>query len=169
MIISRVADRHLATRGIPSLALIALLGSCGPPADAGPAASADAAPVFQVDPTWPQELPNDWILGSVTGVFVDARDHVWITHLPETLTPEETSAVQAPPLGTCCVPAPMVLELDPEGALVQAWGEWPVSGGPGEGDPERWPRNPHGIFVDHQDFVWVGTYQHHRVMKFTRD
>lgn len=169
MIISRVADRHVSRRGTLSLALVALLSSCGPPADSGPAAPADAVPAFQVDPTWPQELPNDWILGSVTGVFVDARDHVWITHLPETLTPEETSAVQDPPLGTCCVPAPMVLELDPEGALVQAWGEWPVSGGPGEGDPERWPRNPHGIFVDHQDFVWIGTYVHHRVMKFTRD
>ena len=32
-----------------------------------------------------------------------------------------------------------------------------------------WPREPHGIFVDHNDFVWVGSYNRHRVMKFTRD
>jgi hypothetical protein len=155
-------------RAAALLALTTVLVSCGGPEPA-PAASASATPSFQVDPTWPQELPNDWIIGAVTGVFVDARDHVWVTHLPETLTPEETSAVQSPPLGTCCVPAPMVLELDPEGALVQAWGEWPVSGGPGTGDPARWPRNPHGIFIDHDDFVWIGSYVHHRVMKFTRD
>src|SRR6476646_4495907 len=28
------------------------------------------APVFKVDPTWPLEMPNKWILGAVTGVFV---------------------------------------------------------------------------------------------------
>ena len=32
-----------------------------------------------------------------------------------------------------------------------------------------WPREPHGIFVDHQDNVWVGSYNRHRVMKFTRN
>jgi DNA-binding beta-propeller fold protein YncE len=55
----------------------------------------------------------------------------------------------------------MVIEFNPEGEVVQAWGDWQ--------DPERWPRNPHGIFVDHNDHVWIGTYVHHRVMKFTRD
>jgi DNA-binding beta-propeller fold protein YncE len=125
------------------------------------APSSDAVPTFEVDPSWPRELPNKWILGSITGVFVDARDHVWITHLPETLTPEETAAVQDPPIGTCCVPAPVVLELDPEGSVVQAWGD-------PEEDISIYPRNSHGIFVDHNDYVWIGTYRHHRVMKFTR-
>src|SRR5262245_25075299 len=37
-------------------------------------------PTFQVDPFWPKPLPNHWILGSVTGVAVDSRDHVWIVH-----------------------------------------------------------------------------------------
>ena len=120
-------------------------------------------PHFQVDPLWPQELPNDWILGSVTGVFVDNRDHVWINHLPETLTPEETGAVQEPPIGMCCAPAPVVLEIDPEGRLVGAWGDAESQ------DPSEFPRNPHGIFVDHNEFVWVGTHRHHRVMKFTRN
>ena len=36
-------------------------------------------------------------------------------------------------------------------------------------DFSNWPREPHGIFVDHQDHVWVGSYNRHRVMKFTRD
>ena len=57
-----------------------------------------ADPTFKVDATWPQEFPNHWVMGSVTGVFVDAKDHVWITHLPETLTEEELYEEQTPPM-----------------------------------------------------------------------
>lgn len=147
---------------LPLLAAVATAAACGRSAPDGPTAAADAPPRFQVDPSWPQELPDNWILGAITGVFVDARNHVWVTHLPETLTPEELGAVQDPPIATCCAPAPMVIEFDPQGRVVQAWGDdWR--------DTARWPRNPHGIFVDHNDYVWVGTYMHHRVMKFTRD
>jgi sugar lactone lactonase YvrE len=147
-----------------ALMMCVLSLSAGGAADQKPAAPAAApgAPRFQVDPTWPRDLPNNWILGAVTGVFVDAKDHVWITHLPETLTEEETSAVQKPPIAICCAPAPAVIELDAAGNLVQAWGE------PSQ-DISVYPRNPHGIFVDHNNFVWIGTYMHHRVMKFTRD
>jgi sugar lactone lactonase YvrE len=108
-------------------------------------------------------MPNAWILGAVTAVFVDAKDHVWVTHLPETLTPEETALVQEPPIGTCCAPAPVVIEFDPEGNVVQGWGD------PSMKDVSEFPRNAHGLFVDHNDYVWIGTYRHHRVMKFTRD
>ena len=66
-----------------------------------PTVMAGSVPTFQVDPSWPREMPNDWIMGSVTAVFVDKQDHIWVTHLPETLTPEETSAVQDPPIRTC--------------------------------------------------------------------
>jgi DNA-binding beta-propeller fold protein YncE len=121
------------------------------------------APAFKVDPSWPLEMPNNWILGAVTGVFVDAKNHVWVTHLPETLTEEELSMVQKPPIATCCQAAPTVLEFDPTGKIVQGWGTGPMD------DTSTWPRNPHGIFVDHNNFVWVGSYQHHRVMKFTRE
>jgi DNA-binding beta-propeller fold protein YncE len=65
-------------------------------------------------------------------------------------------------MGTCCKAAPVVIELDPNGKVVQGWGE------KAKEDPANWPRNPHGIFVDHTDHVWVGTHMHHRVMKFTR-
>ena len=126
-------------------------------------ASVRAAGTFKVDPAWPLEMPNKWILGAVTGVFVDSKQHVWVTHLPETLTEEETSVEQKPPIGTCCVAAPPVVEFDAQGKVVQGWGQGPMA------DTAAWPRNPHGIFVDHNDFVWIGTYMHHRVMKFTRD
>src|SRR5688572_28925360 len=38
------------------------------------------APMYQVDPFWPKPLPNNWVLGSVVGLSVDSRDHIWITH-----------------------------------------------------------------------------------------
>jgi len=125
--------------------------------------SAQRPPTFTVDPSWPQEMPNHWIMGAVTGVFVDAKQHVWVTHLPETLTEEELYEQQTPPMGTCCKAAPPVLEFDQQGKLVQGWGQGSMD------DTSRWPREPHGIFVDHNDFVWVGSYNRHRVMKFTRD
>jgi sugar lactone lactonase YvrE len=147
-----------------------------------------APPTFKVDPTWPQEMPNHWIMGAVTGVFVDAKQHVWVTHLPETLTEEELyeepwnvvtppaggrggaapAAAAAPrekpvQIGTCCKAAPPVLEFDQQGKLVQGWGQGSYT------DMSNWPREPHGIFVDHQDNVWIGSYNRHRVMKFTRE
>jgi hypothetical protein len=137
-------------------------GGTPPVGAAGVQEIAGTPPAFEVDPSWPREMPDDWIFGSITAVFVDDRDHVWVTHLPETLTPEETGAVQDPPIGTCCRPAPTVVEFDPQGQVVQGWGD------PGE-DLATYPRNPHGLFIDHQGFVWIGTYLHHRVMKFTRE
>ena len=61
----------------------------------------------------------------------------------------------------CCFPAPPVLELDPEGNVLQAWG------GPGEG--YTWFDREHGIYIDHNGFVWLGTSNGFHVMKFTRD
>jgi len=178
-----------ARRGRTAAAIAGVVGvaACGPGADAPPdgtgatdgsaaqatsaaagatggaaGASADGVPTFTVDPSWPQEMPDLWIMGSVTGVFVDDRGHVWVTHLPETLTDEEISAVTDPPIGDCCVPAPAVVEFDAEGRVVQGWGD-------PDDDISVYPRNPHGVFVDHEGYVWVGTYRHHRVQKFTRD
>jgi len=150
----------------PLLAGLFALLACAPSPFLEQPPSPDEPPVFRVDPTWPPELPNDWILGSITSVFVDRGDHVWITHLPETLTPEEAAAVQDPPLATCCVPAPVVIELDPEGNVVQAWGD--PAADPETDDMTRYPRNPHGLHVDHNGNVWIGTFRHHRVMKFAR-
>src|SRR5689334_2779762 len=125
------------------------------------AQSKPAAPQFKVDPTWPQEMPNHWIMGAVTGVFVDSKQHVWVTHLPETLTEEELYEepwnVVAPPapaggrggagaaapaaprekpvqIATCCKAAPPVLEFDQQGKLVQGWGQGSYD------DMSNWPR-----------------------------
>src|SRR5580658_9805234 len=82
-------------------------------------AAAQKVPTFKVDPSWPLDMPNNWIMSVVTGVFVDSKQHVWVTNLPELLTEEETFAEQKPPISTCCVAAPPVLEFDEKGKLVQ--------------------------------------------------
>ncbi len=146
-----------------SVTCVGGVGACGTDSSAGSTGSDGEVPSFSVDPSWPLEMPNLWIMGAVTSVFVDAQDHVWVTHLPETLTDEEIAAVLDPPLGTCCAPAPVVIEFDADGRVVQAWGD------PATQDVTEFPRNAHGLFVDHRDNVWIGTYRHHRVMKFTRD
>jgi len=105
------------------------------------------APAFKVDPLWPKPLPNHWVLGSVTGVAVDARDHIWITHRgADSLGNNEKGAILNPPTG-CCVPAPQVLEFDQAGNLVSHWG------GPGQG--YEWPQSTGAITVDHKGSVWI--------------
>jgi DNA-binding beta-propeller fold protein YncE len=120
------------------------------------------APTFQVDPLWPKPLPNHWIIGSTIGVSVDAQDHVWIIHRPDTLVPNETGAANNPPTASCCFPAPPVLEFDQAGNLVGHWG------GPGQG--YEWPQSNHGITVDYKGNVWIGGngQKDAQVLKFTR-
>ncbi len=117
----------------------------------GRARLAVSAPTFEVDPLWPKPLPNHWVLGNVIGVGVDAQDHVFIVHRNDTFDAQkEIGAAQSPPLSECCNPAPPVLEFDPQGNLVKAWG------GP---DPEHkydWPSSNHGISVDSKNNVWIG-------------
>lgn len=130
---------------------------------AEPGLAAAQAPAFDVDPRWPKPLPNDWILGQVAGVDVDSRDHVWIVHRPLTLTEREAGAVQDPPISECCVPAPPVIEFDADGAVVRAWG--------GPSAEFHWPESEHGLFVDHEDNIWIGSNgpDDHVVLKFDRD
>ena len=111
------------------------------------AAAAQEVPKFEVDPFWPKALPNNWALGQVAGIAVDERDHVWIIQRPNSLTRGEKLAAANPPVAVCCVPAPPVIEFDPEGNVVQAWG--------GPGHHPSWPEVEHGIYVDHQDRVWI--------------
>ena len=123
------------------------------------------APRFEVDPFWPKPLPNHWILGSVIGVGVDSRDHVFIIHRGDSTLNQRTEAGAnaTPPIGECCRAAPPVLEFDPEGNLVRAWG------GPGEG--YDWPSSNHGITLDDKDNVWIGgngTTDSH-ILEFTHD
>ena len=116
---------------------------------------------FEVDPFWPKPLPDPWILGEVSGVATDANDHVWIVHRPGSLTERETAAMLTPPASECCIPAPSVIEFDPEGNVLQAWG--------GQDTTMQWPASEHGIFVDDEGYVWIAgnSGSDHVVLKFS--
>ena len=120
------------------------------------------APRFEVDPMWPRPLPNHWVLGNVIGIGIDGRDHVFIVHRQDTVS-DSTENGAGFKTSECCVGAPPVLEFDPQGNLVKAWG------GPGEG--YTWPGSNHGIAIDSKDNIWIGgngqTDSH--ILKFTRD
>ncbi|MDM0108594.1 hypothetical protein QTH97_26855 [Variovorax sp. J22R24] len=120
-------------------------------------------PAFRVDTTWPRPLPNNWILGQVSGVATDAEDHIWILQRPRSLSEDEAGAALNPPQSKCCLPAPPVLEFDAAGRVLRSWG------GPGKG--YEWPGNEHGIHVDGKGFVWItGNGDNDgQVLKFTRD
>jgi DNA-binding beta-propeller fold protein YncE len=112
-------------------------------------------PQFAVDPYWPKPLPNRWLVGAVAGVAVDGRAHVWIVHRPGTLQPNETRSIWRA--------APPVLEFDAAGNLVSSWG--------GPDARYEWPDLEHGIYVDHEDNVWLGGggEKDAQILKFTRD
>src|SRR5258707_886130 len=134
------------------------------------ASSTGKTPGFVVDPSWPQPLPNNWLLGQIGGLYVDQHDHVWVYNRPRTLTTDEAglegrvagakdakgepvNGMGQPrpygPVSDCCKAAPSVLEFDADGKLLEAWG--------GPSDPGFlggkckaeagciWPSGEHGI------------------------
>jgi hypothetical protein len=142
--------------GAATLALLAGagLGARQPLFENDPGGQARGAaaqrPAYQADPFWPKPLPNHWILGSITGISIDAKENVWIVHRGlDSLTVRTEAGLALTPPGSevCCAPAPQVLQFDPAGNLVSHWG------GPGQG--YDWPVSPGGIKVDGKGNVWI--------------
>ena len=111
-------------------------------------------PMFVVDPLWPKNLPDHWLMGATIGVDVDSSDTIWLVHrnTPDQFVARtEVGMTTDPPVAVCCQPGPPVLAFDQEGNLVHSWG------GPGtETGDYVWPESNHGIMVDHMDNVWIG-------------
>lgn len=146
-----------------SLAALVFALGVGERAIARSAAQGPQAPMFEVDPFWPKPLPNHWILGSAIGVGVDSRDHVFVIHRQTSFNERtEIGAATDPPTGECCLPAPNILEFDPEGHLVGHWG--------GPGDGYEWPSSNHGLTIDPMDNLWIGGngQEDSHLLKFTR-
>ena len=115
-----------------------------------PARAADSdVPRFVVDPYWPKPLPNRWVTGAVGGICVDRQDHVFGVNRSDLTTMEQTVGKQ---------PAPIVIEYDSDGNLVNAWG-----------DPKLMPKSIHGCFVDGQDNIWIGGNADGIVQKWSHD
>src|SRR6185369_1893320 len=94
---------------VAGLLLPVLADAQGANAKAAPGSpTADRLPIYEVDPSWPPTLPNNWILGDIRGLFVDDRDHLWVIHMPSSLTDQEIGAAVTPAIADCCKPAPPV-------------------------------------------------------------
>jgi DNA-binding beta-propeller fold protein YncE len=150
-------------------------------------------PRFEVDADWPKPLPNNWIVGQVAGIAVDRHDHIWIIQRPNSLTDDEagaeprfpinpaTTATRTAARSDCCKAAPSVMKFNRRGDLLAAWGG-PADPGfltkrcvaiPGttQANSCDWPNNEHGIYVDHNDYVYVAGNggANNQVLKFTAD
>jgi DNA-binding beta-propeller fold protein YncE len=159
------------------VSLLALIVACGVGQSAvqeGASSTASMSaegmvPMFEVDPLWPKNLPNHWLMGPTIGVDVDSTDTIWIVHRntpDQFVATTEIGLAQNPPLSECCQPGPPVLAFDQRGNLVQSWG------GPGtETGDYVWPSSNHGITIDHMDNVWIGGNGpgDSHVLKFTKD
>jgi DNA-binding beta-propeller fold protein YncE len=127
------------------------------------ASAQDHLPSYKVDASWPQELPNNWIMGQVSGIAVDRQDHIWVLQRPGSNAKDDLAAAQNPPVSQCCFDAPPVLEFDAAGNLLQSWG------GPGSG--YDWPTSEHSVFVDTENNVWItgNGASDRQAIKFTND
>jgi hypothetical protein len=123
------------------------------------------APRYEVDPAWPK-IPKQWTLGQVSGVAIDARDHVWIIQRPWSLGTDEVALNKE---AECCTAAPPVMEFTADGEYVRGWG--------GDGPGYEWPADEHGIHIDDKGNVWLSSAGgprlpqkvENQLLKFTSD
>ena len=92
-------------------------------------------PQYEVDPYWPKmPLGDQWITGGLGGMCVDNRDHVFILNRGNVDLIDLDGARPAPP----------VIEFDPEGRVVRAWGDRNLLGD-----------RLHDCHVDSDGSVWI--------------
>ncbi len=107
---------------------------------------------FAVDPFWPKPLPDKWITGEVAGTAVDAQDHLWTVNRRNLTETEQRMVVEG-----VARPSPAVIEFDPGGDVVNSWTAPVMATG------------LHGIFVDHDGFVWIAGNGDGIVQKYDRE
>lgn len=134
-----------------AFALLALLLiDCVCAAEAKRGASERTRIGYRVVHGWPI-LPENSMLGHVTGVGVDSHDHVFVFHRgSHSITPWPTNQ-------TSTSKEPLVMCFQGQtGKLIQSWGA------------NAFVR-PHGLRVDKDDNVWITDISLHQVMKFNHD
>jgi DNA-binding beta-propeller fold protein YncE len=106
------------------------------------------APRYEVDRAWPKPLPNQWVLGGLGGVCVDNQDHVFILNRQDVLEPDLNGGRMAP----------LIIELDPGGQVVNSWG-----------DPALLDLRLHSCFADKDNNVWIASSPSGMVQKYSHD
>lgn len=113
-----------------------------------PSSHAQAVPKYEIDLSWPKAFPDRWVVGGLVGVCVDAQDHVFILNRQDILEGELNAGRLAPP----------IIELDPEGRVVNSWGDAKLL------DPRL-----HSCHVDKDNNVWIGSAPSGMVQKYSHD
>jgi sugar lactone lactonase YvrE len=87
-------------------------------------------------------------------VATDAQNNVWVAHRGnESLEANERGMIPVPggqgqpSSSVCCMAAPFILQYDPNGKLINAWG--------GASSGYQWPQATGGIAVDAKGNVWI--------------
>ncbi|HEY5622841.1 MAG TPA: hypothetical protein VIV14_03695 [Gammaproteobacteria bacterium] len=103
---------------------------------------------FEVDPYWPQPLPDKWILAQIGGVCVDSHDHIAIVDR-NNITDEEAQTN---------IPVPTFVLFDRDGNVAHSWG-----------DPDIAPTDVHGCSFDDDDNLWVAGNEDAIVQSYNHD
>ena len=108
------------------------------------------------------KLPDNWVVGPLGGACVDARDHVFVLHRQEGLTEDMVTARDrfdgAKNGAKARIKAPPVMEFDPQGNLVNSWGDAKVLG-----------NYLHDCQVDKDGNVWIAAARSGFVQKYSHD
>ena len=105
-------------------------------------------PQFEVDPSWPKQLPERWVTGELGGVCVDANDHIFVLSRNNLY----------PGIAEIAQPAPAVMEFDQTGNVVNSWG-----------DRQAMAEQLHGCSFDPQGNMWIAGNGDGFIQKYSRD
>ena len=120
------------------LSLLVLFGAFGQVLAQG------GAPKFEVDPTWPKPLPENWVTGQVSGVCADNRDHVFIVNRSN-ITAKEHARLHWRKSGNVSVIVPITVLRAPDGSTPIIIPESTATSGR---PPVRIPADKTGVATD---------------------
>src|SRR5262245_29326076 len=123
-------------------ALTIAIGLCPSPLHA------QSAPRYQIDATWPKDLPEGWITGQLGGVCMGTQDQVYVVNRRNITDEEKETSISAP----------SIIRFDPDGNVIGSWG-----------DETTVPGSIHGCFVDQQGNVWVAGNADATIQKYAPD
>ena len=111
--------------------------------------------VYEPVPLW-AKVPHGVWLREATSVAVDADDNVYVFNrgnFPMVVFDPDGNVISK--WGTDKPWGPVRIQSDPYGNKLQFW--------------NTWFKRPHGIFIDHEDFLWVVDDVGNQIHKMTRD
>lgn len=92
-------------------------------------------PRFELDTDWPQiPLGDRWLTGGLGGMCIDQFDHLYLLNRQNVVEDDLDAAILAPP----------IIEIDPEGKVVDGWGDAVDLGG-----------RLHDCHVDRDQNIWI--------------